>query len=70
MDNGLLVRAEQIKEPDSPSPNFLILHYNSLEAIDAILNHEKFIAYIKNPDNFTNSIVHIVENSKENIVES
>ena len=63
MVDGNEVKASQIKEADSPSPNFLILHYNSIESIDAILNNEKFMAYIKNPDLFTNSVIHIVENN-------
>lgn len=37
MVDGKEVLAEQIKEPDSPSPNFLILHYNSIASVKAVL---------------------------------
>ena len=69
LDDGTQVHAEQVKEPDSPSPNLLILHYNSVESIKQIQNHPKFVADVSNPNNQTNSIIHIVERT-EPIIES
>lgn len=61
LEDGTRVTADQIKEPDSPSPNVLILHFNSIEAVDQLLAHPRFLAYQKDPENITNSVIHIVE---------
>jgi hypothetical protein len=39
----------------------LILHYNSLSAIDQIINHQVFKSYMQNPQSITYSVIHIVE---------
>jgi hypothetical protein len=39
----------------------LILHYNSVSAIEEIVNNPVFKNYMQNPTSFTYSVVHIVE---------
>ena len=29
LDNGQAITVDDVKEPDQPSPNFIILHFNS-----------------------------------------
>lgn len=29
LDNGQVITVDDVKEPDQPSPNFIILHFNS-----------------------------------------
>jgi CO dehydrogenase nickel-insertion accessory protein CooC1 len=52
------------------SPNLLILHYNCLESIKAIRQHPKLVAYMSDISNNTDSIIHIVEPSCSEIIES
>lgn len=71
LDDGSVVRAEQIKEPDSASPNLLILHFNCIDAIERTLEHPKLKGYLSNPEYMTEGVVHIVENPEdEKVVES
>jgi hypothetical protein len=60
LDDGTIVKAEDIKEPDSPSPDLLILHYNSIECVGKILQHPKLTAYLSNPQYRTESVIHVV----------
>lgn len=61
--NGREILVEEIKEPDSPSPNVLILHYNSISSIEEIAKNATFKDYMQNPNNFTYNVIHIVENA-------
>ena len=65
LEDGSQVTADQIKEPDSPSPNLIILHYNSIESIKLIQSNPKFLNYMSGPNNSTYSVIHIVERQLE-----
>lgn len=48
LEDGTVIKAEQVKEADSPSPNLLILHYNSVDSIVQVLKNPVFNQYLSN----------------------
>lgn len=63
LQDGSTIFAKDVKEEDGDSPNFLIIHTDSLKSLVETLKHETLQNYLQNKNHHTESVIHIVEDS-------